>query len=153
MSILDSLRKAVPGGDLTKPVMIALGALLASRMFGHKADGGQTAPSAPTPQPMPDAPASQHHEDGGLLGGLGGLFQKMQQGGLGNVVNSWVGHGENHPVAPDQLDKAIGPDILDQLAAKVGLSREELSQQLSKVLPGVVDKMTPNGQLPGGMPR
>lgn len=148
MSILDNLRNAVPGGDLSKPIMIAIGALLASKMFGSKA-GSQAAPSPPAS----GAPTPEHHEDGGLLGGLGGLFQKMQQGGLGSVVNSWIGHGDNRPVAPEQLDKAIGPDILDQLAAKVGMSRTELSQQLSKVLPGIVDKMTPHGQIPGGAPR
>lgn len=139
MSIIDSLQKAVPGGDLSKPIMIAIGALLASKMFGGKSVAPQDAPAAPPAQ----------HEDGGLLGGLGGLVQKMQQGGLGGIISSWVGHGDNHPVAPQQLDKALGPDILDKLAAKVGLSREELSQQLSKVLPGVVDKMTPNGEIPG----
>lgn len=140
MSILDSLQKAVPGGDLSKPIMIAIGALLASKMFSGRSTPTHDAPSEPPP----------HQEDGGLLGGLGGLVQKMQQGGLGSIVSSWIGRGDNQPVAPQQLDKALGPDILDQLAAKVGLSREELSRQLSNVLPGVVDKMTPGGEIPAG---
>jgi len=79
---------------------------------------------------------------------LGGLMDKLQKGGLGNVVNSWVGSGQNHPVSPGQLGPALGPDILKTLAQRSGLSEEDLIKQLSQVLPGLVDKLTPNGRLP-----
>jgi uncharacterized protein YidB (DUF937 family) len=83
-----------------------------------------------------------------VLGGLGGLLNKLQQGGLGNVANSWVGSGQNQPVSPGQLGSALGPSIIKMLAQKSGLSEEEITKQLSQVLPGVVDKLTPGGRLP-----
>ena len=84
----------------------------------------------------------------GLLGGLGGLLDKLQKGGLGNVANSWVGPGQNQPASPGQLGPALGPDIIKTLAQRSGLSEEEITKQLSQILPGVVDKLTPNGRLP-----
>ena len=95
----------------------------------------------------PTQPASDEGA-GGLLGGLGGLLAKLQNGGLGNVANSWVGSSQNQPVSPGQLGSALGPDIIKILAQRSGLSEEELTKQLSQVLPGVVDKMTPQGRLP-----
>jgi uncharacterized protein YidB (DUF937 family) len=79
---------------------------------------------------------------------LGGLVDKLQKGGLGNLVNSWVGPSQNQPVSPHQLGPALGPDIIKTLAQRSGLSEEELIRQLSQVLPGLVDKLTPNGRLP-----
>ena len=97
------VRRAAPGGNIGKPLMLALGTLLASGALFRGSGAGQTA-SAPT-QPTSDEGA------GGLLGGLGGLLNKLQQGGLGNVANSWVGSGQNQPVAPGQLGPALGPSI------------------------------------------
>jgi uncharacterized protein YidB (DUF937 family) len=79
---------------------------------------------------------------------LGGLLNKLQQGGLGDETKSWVGSGQNQPVAPGQLGSALGPNIIKMLAQKSGLSEEELTKQLSQVLPGIVDKLTPSGRLP-----
>jgi len=64
------------------------------------------------------------------------------------VANSWVGSGQNQPVAPGQLGSALGPSIIKMLAQRSGLSEEEITKQLSQVLPGIVDKLTPNGKLP-----
>jgi len=136
----DMIRSAAPGGSIGKPLMLALGALLASGVLFRGAGAGQTA-SVPT-QPTSDEGA------GGVLGGLGGLLNKLQQGGLGDVVNSWVGSGQNQPVSPGQVGSALGPSIIKMLAQKSGLSEQEISQQLSQVLPGLVDKLTPNGRLP-----
>jgi uncharacterized protein YidB (DUF937 family) len=86
--------------------------------------------------------------DGGLLGGLGGLVEKLQKGGLGNAINSWIGTGQNQPVSPGQLGSALGPDVIKMLAQRSGLSEEEITQQLSQILPGVVDKLTPHGRVP-----
>src|SRR5262249_13890740 len=78
----DAIRSAVPGG-IAKPLMLAVLALLASgALFGG---GGKESSATKGPQPTPDEGA------GSLLGGLGGLFDKLQKGGLGNVVNSWIG--------------------------------------------------------------
>ena len=136
----DMIRSSAPGGNIGKPLMIALGALLASGvLFGG---GRAEQPASTGSQPTSDEGA------GGLLGGLGGLLNKLQQGGLGNVANSWVGSGQNQPVAPGQLGSALGPSIIKMLAQKSGLSEEEITKQLSQVLPGIVDKLTPNGKLP-----
>jgi uncharacterized protein YidB (DUF937 family) len=136
----DMIRSAAPGGNIAKPLMVALGALLASGVLFRGSGAGPSA-SVPT-QPTSDDGA------GGVLGGLGGLLNKLEQGGLGEVAKSWVGSGQNQPVSPGQLGSSLGPSIIKMLAQKSGLSEEELSKQLSQVLPGIVDKLTPNGRLP-----
>jgi len=86
---------------------------------------------------------------GGLLGGgLNELVERFQQSGQGNIADSWVGHGPNKEVAPNQLEQAIGPDVLATLSQQTGLSREEILAKLSKELPTAVDKYTPEGRLP-----
>jgi uncharacterized protein YidB (DUF937 family) len=86
---------------------------------------------------------------GGLLGGgLRELVDKFKQAGQGEVADSWVGTGQNKPIAPSQLEQAIGADVLETLSEKTGLSREELLSRLSTTLPDAVDKYTPAGRLP-----
>ncbi|MDR2851473.1 MAG: YidB family protein [Burkholderiaceae bacterium] len=91
---------------------------------------------------------------GGLLsndgghGGLGGLVSKFQQAGLGDVVNSWVGNGQNEPVSPDQVSQALGPDTVTQLAGQLGINAQSLLPLLASALPAVVNKLTPNGEVP-----
>jgi uncharacterized protein YidB (DUF937 family) len=86
----------------------------------------------------------------GGLGGLGGLIAKMQQSGLGDVANSWVGTGENQAIAPDQLGNVLGGDVINDLTRQLGMNQGDLLGQLSQMLPQVVDKLTPNGQVPQG---
>jgi uncharacterized protein YidB (DUF937 family) len=83
-------------------------------------------------------------------GGLSGVVSQLSQGGLGNAVSSWVGSGANQPVTGDALNQALGSDKLAQLAEKFGIAPDTLSQGLAQLLPGVVDKLTPNGELPSG---
>jgi uncharacterized protein YidB (DUF937 family) len=135
----DMIRSSAPGG-IGKPLMIALGALLASGVLFRGGGAGQSASTGSQP--------TSNEGAGGLLGGLGGLLSKLQQGGLGNATNSWVGSGQNQPVAPGQLGSALGPSIIKTLAQQTGLSEDELTKQLSQVLPGVVDKLTPKGRFP-----
>ena len=138
----DIVRSSAPGGNIGKPLMLALLALLASgALFGRGSNGRSTSTSAGS-QPTSDQGA------GGLLGGLGGLLDKLQKSGLGDATNSWVGSGQNKPVSPGQLGPALGPDIIKTLAQRSGLSEEEITKQLSQILPGVVDKLTPRGRLP-----
>lgn len=80
-------------------------------------------------------------------GGLGGLVQAFQNKGLGEVAASWVGKGENMPISGDQLQSVLGSDLVSGLASKFGMSSEQLSGQLSQMLPRVVDKLTPNGEV------
>lgn len=83
-------------------------------------------------------------------GGLGGLVQSFQQGGLGEVVNSWVSTGQNMPVSAEQLQAVLGGGQLQNIAAQLGVSPEQASGSLAELLPQVVDKLTPDGQLPQG---
>jgi uncharacterized protein YidB (DUF937 family) len=136
----DMIRSSVPDGNIGKPLMLALLALFASGAL-FRGGGGDRPADTPT-QPTSGEGA------GGLLGGLGGLLDKLQKGGLGNAANSWVGSGQNQTVSPGQLGSALGPDIIKVLAQRSGLSEEEITNQLSKTLPGLVDKLTPQGRLP-----
>lgn len=84
------------------------------------------------------------------LGGLGGLLGKLQQGGLGGKTQSWVSTGPNDPVEPDELEQALGTDTVAKVAAEAGVSHDEAKSGLASMLPGLVDKLTPGGSLPGG---
>jgi uncharacterized protein YidB (DUF937 family) len=81
-------------------------------------------------------------------GGLQGVVTEFEKNGLGPTVHSWVGTGPNQPITPDQLHKVVGPDLLQQLAEKSGLSVQDLAQKLAQVLPQAVDKLTPDGVIP-----
>ncbi len=84
----------------------------------------------------------------GAHGGLGGLVAKFQQAGLGDVIGSWIGTGQNHAVSGDQLTQALGHDTLSDLGARLGLDSSAMAGQLSQILPGLVDQLTPQGQVP-----
>ncbi len=86
----------------------------------------------------------------GGAGGLGGLVGKLQQGGLGDIVNSWISTGQNLPVSGSQLQSALGSDTLGPLARQLGLGEGDLAGGLAGLLPQVVDGLTPDGQLPSG---
>jgi len=82
------------------------------------------------------------------VGGISGLQQMFQQGGLGNIVSSWLGNGQNLPVAASQLQNVLHSDALQQAAQQHGLDPSQLVGMMSSLLPGLVDKLTPNGQVP-----
>ena len=83
-------------------------------------------------------------------GGLSGVVNQFQRQGFGDTVKSWVGTGQNMPIAPDELHKALGPDTMNQLAAKLGMTPEELATKLSTALPQAIDHLTPHGVVPAG---
>jgi uncharacterized protein YidB (DUF937 family) len=86
---------------------------------------------------------------GGLLGGgLGELVERFRQNGKGDLADSWIGSGPNREAAPQDLEEAIGPDILATLVEQTGLSREEIVSRLSRDLPTAVDQFTPEGKIP-----
>jgi uncharacterized protein YidB (DUF937 family) len=85
---------------------------------------------------------------GGQAGDLNSLVQKFEAAGLANVVQSWIGTGANLPIHVDQLQQALGAEHLSQLAQTAGLNKDQLLQQLSAALPGVIDRLTPGGQIP-----
>lgn len=88
-----------------------------------------------------------------LLGGQGGLQNLINQfdaKGLGDIIGSWVSTGQNKSITADQIQNVFGSDALSGIASKLGLNVNDLSSQLSNLLPDVVDKLTPNGKVPEG---
>ncbi len=89
----------------------------------------------------------------GSGGGLGDIIAALESGGLGHAVSSWLGSGDNVAVAPDQLKSALGEDKISNFAERAGVSGSEASAVLAGILPQIVDKLSPDGQLPdsGGL--
>jgi uncharacterized protein YidB (DUF937 family) len=81
-------------------------------------------------------------------GGLQGVVNEFERNGLGATVKSWVGTGPNQSISPADFHRAIGPDLLQQLSEKSGLSVQDLTARLSQVLPQAVDRLTPDGAIP-----
>lgn len=147
------------------PSMVALLGLLAvagyknrdkiKELIGGQQQGASSAPGASA------QPGRQGFGLGGLLGGLGAggaggllsggigeLVDRFKRSGQGEAADSWVSTGPNKPLAPDQLEQAIGPETLESLSKHTGLSREELLSRLTRELPEAVDKFTPQGRVP-----
>jgi uncharacterized protein YidB (DUF937 family) len=86
----------------------------------------------------------------GAQGGLGGLVTKFKDAGLGDAMNSWIGTGANQSVDGDQITQALGSDAVGNIAAKLGINQSDVAGQLSQILPGLINHLTPNGQAPAG---
>jgi uncharacterized protein YidB (DUF937 family) len=82
------------------------------------------------------------------VGGISGLQQMFEQKGLGGVMSSWVGTGQNMPITVDQLQNVLHSGALQQVAAKAGIDPTQLTSMMTTLLPHVVDHLTPNGQVP-----
>lgn len=155
------------------PMTMAILALLAYK--GLKHFGGSQPGATPAPAPTPgghtvNAGLPGGGTDGGGLGGLltgglggllggaaagsvisgglGDLLKQFQQSGHGDTANSWVSNGPNKQIAPGDLANALGADKINSLATQSGMSTDELLQGLSKYLPDVINKLTPDGRLP-----
>ena len=83
-------------------------------------------------------------------GGLQGLVNQFEQQGLGNLVSSWIGTGQNLAITPDQVSAVLGEPHIAAVAAKLGLSPQDVANQLAGLLPHAVDSVTPGGALPQG---
>jgi uncharacterized protein YidB (DUF937 family) len=81
-------------------------------------------------------------------GGLSGLLQQFHDKGLGSLVSSWVGTGQNLPISADHLQNVLGSEQVKEIAAKAGISPDMVSGHLAQILPMLIDKLTPNGQVP-----
>lgn len=81
-------------------------------------------------------------------GGLQGILDKLKEGGLAGAVQSWLAPGPNQPVTPEQVGTALGDQHAQQLAGAANMSVPDLLKALAEHLPGVVDHLSPNGQLP-----
>ena len=165
------------GGGMS-PMTMAILALLAWKAVKHFGGSGQPGATPKTAPPLPTPNTTNASLPGGLggalgggglsdlmkgglggllaggaagsilSGGLGDLLGQLQKGGAGDAANSWVGKGENKPIAPGDLASALGADQIDAIASQSGMSRDDLLQGLSQYLPGVIDHLTPDGRLP-----
>lgn len=81
-------------------------------------------------------------------GGLSGILSKLQQAGLGDAAQSWVGTGANQPVSADALGGALGPDLMGMIAKQLGGNQQQAAGTMADLLPGLIDKLTPQGQVP-----
>jgi uncharacterized protein YidB (DUF937 family) len=139
-------KPAVPDGNIAKPLILALLAYLASRYLS----GGQK-DEAPEPLPRASGPLPRSTADpspGSILDGLGGLIEQFQKKGFGETIDSWINTGPNKGVAPRDVSDALGGDVVDELSRRTGLSRDQVLNELSRMLPKVVDRLTPQGRLP-----
>lgn len=94
--------------------------------------------------------ANGQQAQGAGVGGLGDLVARFAQGGLGDVIGSWIGHGPNAPITGDQITNVLGSDAISKIAAQLGVSHADAASQLSQILPEVVHRLTPDGQAPAG---
>jgi uncharacterized protein YidB (DUF937 family) len=81
-------------------------------------------------------------------GGLSGLVQMFKDKGLGDAMSSWISTGKNLPVSAEQIKQALGADQIQQISNNVGVSQEEASNGLAGLLPEIIDKLTPDGEVP-----
>lgn len=84
------------------------------------------------------------------LGGLSGLIEKFKQAGLGDVINSWIGQGENLPISAEQITQVLGSGTVGNIASQLGIDPAQASSQLAQVLPGLINTLTPGGEAPQG---
>lgn len=83
-------------------------------------------------------------------GGLPGFISKLQSGGMGEQVKSWIGTGANLPISPEQIQAILGNDKVQAIASQLGIGQFDAAKGLADLLPTAIDKMTPDGQMPSG---
>jgi len=177
MGLLDQVfggTQAGPRGGAS-PVTLGLLALLAYRTYEGKGRLAEMLGRQPGPAGAANSPSTPGHTgppggatgglgdlirnglggllaggvSGGLLGGgLGELVKQFQQNGHGDVANSWVSNGPNKPISPSQVEQALGPEVVQELSQHTGQPIQDTLAELSKSLPDVVNKLTPDGRLP-----
>jgi uncharacterized protein YidB (DUF937 family) len=121
--------QAPAGGGGTGSVLMALLPVVLSMLASRQGGGA------------PSAGASG-------FDGLGGLLEQLRRSGYGQQADSWVSTGENMPISPDAVTQIFGPGGLSRIAQQAGISEDEASVGLSQLLPDVVDRVTPQGQVP-----
>ena len=80
--------------------------------------------------------------------GLAGLAQQFDQQGLGHLMQSWIGTGQNQAISPDQLHQVLGAEKVQQFAQQNGMQGSQVTTALAALLPQLIDKVTPHGQVP-----
>ena len=159
MGLLDQVIGGLMGGQ-GGVQSSALQSVLGSLLGGGAANGGMGSVlgsllgGGSTQQPQ-QAPGSMGGGVGGGLGGalagiggLGGLLTQFKNAGFGDIAESWIGSGANHPVTPDQLQQVLGHDRVQDMATQANMAPNDMLSQLSHLLPPAVDKLTPEGASP-----
>jgi uncharacterized protein YidB (DUF937 family) len=143
------------GGPGANALAVALQELLRNCTCEQAGSGAAATPSRP---PMADpsgasnlTPGQTPGQDPGadLVAGLNSLLQKLHDAGLDQVIKTWIGNGENAPVAPRDLGSALGADSVRKAADQAGIEQNDLLTQLAKALPQFIDELTPSGNMPG----
>jgi uncharacterized protein YidB (DUF937 family) len=145
MGLLDILGGRRGGG--MSPITLGLLGLLAYRTLQGK---GRLADmlGRPSAGGSPDGGLFGNGAGNMLTGGLSDLLDRFRQAGQTAKADSWVAKGPNEQLSADELEKTLGPERIEWLQQQTGMSREELLAGLSRELPGVVDKLTPEGRIP-----
>ena len=132
MGFLDSLLGSITSGQSSENrIGSALLGLLAS-------EGGRSTSADESGDQSPAA----------VSGGLNELVQRFKQSGMSDVIQSWIGSGANKPIGTDELHRAISPDTVDRLSEQTGIEKSQLLPLLARVLPNIVDRLTPNQHVP-----
>ena len=79
-------------------------------------------------------------------GGMEGIFNQLQKGGLDDLLNSWIGTEKNQPMNPNQVNDVFGDETLSQVAQQAGVDKSQAQDILSQALPQIIDMLTPNGR-------
>lgn len=146
-SVLGSVLNAQQGGGTGSQggLADALGGLL-----GQGQGGAQSGGLGHLGALLPVVVGMLANNGQGAGGGLGGLMDKFNQAGLGEVLGSWIGTGQNVPISGEQLGGVLGGDAMGDLAARLGMEPGNAADQLAQVLPGLIDQLTPQGTAPEG---
>ena len=131
MGLFDSLLSSVGSGQ-NSTIGNTLLSLLASESGRTNTSGDRMGTQSPA----------------AISGGLSELVQRFEQGGLGDVIQSWIGSGPNRPIDTDKLHQAIGPATVDRLSQTTGMAKGELLPLIAQMLPTIVDRLTPNQRVP-----
>jgi uncharacterized protein YidB (DUF937 family) len=150
MGLLDALGGSRSSG--MSPLTLGLVGLLAYRTLNGK---GRLADMLGTSR-APDSPATGEPTSGlggllsagGLSGGLKDLLDRFRQAGQEKTAQSWVSTGPNQPIAPHDLEQALGEERLQWLMEQTGMAKDQLLSGLSGALPDAINKLTPNGRIP-----
>lgn len=83
----------------------------------------------------------------GAQGGVGGLVKSFEAGGLGELASSWIGKGENLPISAEQIERVLSSSVVGDMAARLGVDPKTAADQIARVLPQVIDQLTPDGKV------
>jgi uncharacterized protein YidB (DUF937 family) len=151
--VLGNVLGSVIGGASNDPKAALIQGVLGMLLNNNQTQGGGAA--GMIGNVLSSVMGASQGQGGGLAGGLGSLLSTMAQNGMGSQAASWQSTGENLPIDANQLTQILGSlgggagtEILEKLAGSAGLNTNEAAGHLTQLLPTLVDKLTPNGQLP-----